>query len=285
MTGLTIVWFVANMVSNSTIVVVRQQVNGSRIVASVRTIADSPPLLKQIAHIVQPFGSPQAFAGAEPLFSQSTAFNQQYANLDTATEQAKKSVVKVSSWGCGATTIGSGFLASKTTIITNAHVIAGATRIIVQDQVGSFSVKPIAFDPILDVAILQTEGDLSEAPLPMFTSTAKAGTIGSIIGYPGGGALTTSDAIVIQSLKATGYDIYGQNKATRGIYALRASVVPGNSGGPLINDNGTVIGLVFGNATTQAQTGYAITTDQIVPMLADAQKKNVTVASGTCAGV
>lgn len=284
--GFLVVWLAGSVLSNSSIVVIREQVNGSRIIMNVQSAFESPSVLKKIAHIVEPFAAPQAFAGAEPLFSLSgNSFTQQYTALDTATNQAKASVVKVSSWGCGTTAIGSGFLVSKSTIVTNAHVVAGATRIIIQDQVGSYSVQPIWFDPKLDVAILKTNGDLTESPLQVYNGAAKAGTIASIIGYPGGGNIKTSDAVVLQTLSATGYDIYGQTKATRDIYALRGSVVPGNSGGPLLDSSGTVIGIIFGNATSQNETGYALSTSQIAPIITEAQKQNKVVTNGTCAGV
>jgi S1-C subfamily serine protease len=60
--------------------------------------------------------------------------------------------------------------------------------------------------------------------------------------------------------QATGLDIYGHSQTVRTVYQLAARVEPGNSGGPLAEPNGTVIGVVFARSTTDANVGYALAT-------------------------
>ena len=62
---------------------------------------------------------------------------------------------------------------------------------------------------------------------------------------------------------ARGPDIYQDADVTRDIYAIRGEVQPGNSGGPLLDTNGAVAGVVFGKAVNDSTTGYALTAAQV----------------------
>jgi S1-C subfamily serine protease len=50
---------------------------------------------------------------------------------------------------------------------------------------------------------------------------------------------------------------------TREVYTLRAQVRPGNSGGPLLAPDGTVLGVIFGAAIDEADVGFALTADEV----------------------
>lgn len=80
-----------------------------------------------------------------------------------------------------------------------------------------------------------------------------------MIGYPGGNGEQVVAAAVSGTEMARGYNIYGDTLVTRDIEVLSARVIPGNSGGPMVNDQGQVIGLVFAASTTQPDVGYALT--------------------------
>jgi S1-C subfamily serine protease len=64
------------------------------------------------------------------------------------------------------------------------------------------------------------------------------------------------------------------------VYSLRAIVRPGNSGGPLFDDKGEVVGMVFARSTTDADTGYALTLDELSPVLDSLSP--APVATGVC---
>jgi S1-C subfamily serine protease len=67
------------------------------------------------------------------------------------------------------------------------------------------------------------------------------------------------------------------------VYELSAHVIPGNSGGPLIDVHGSVIGVVFAESTTYKDVGYALSTSQIASALQQAQAQNRAVTTGSCA--
>src|SRR5204863_3533277 len=109
-----------------------------------------------------------------------------------------------------------------------------------------------SFDPNLDLAVLHVPG-LAAPTLPMTSGVVGRGTQGAVLGYPGGGPLSTGPAAVLREETALGRDIYGQGLTTRDIYELQAVVRPGNSGGPVVNTQGTVIGVVFARSSRNSE--------------------------------
>jgi S1-C subfamily serine protease len=286
MTCITIAWAGVIIFSTTQVTLVRNQIDHSMLVSALSEKATAPTFLKQIAHLLEPFSSPQVFTGVEPTFSNmnSTMLSEEFDNLDKAAAKAQEAVVKINSWGCGSTTVGSGFVVKDSLIVTNAHVVAGANRISVQDQRGSYVAQPVGFDPKLDVAVLKPSSPINVAPLVFNSNSVSSGVVASILGYPGGKEFANNDAVILRSMNAVGFDIYGGGRISRQIYAFRGWVVPGNSGGPLIDTSGKVIGLVFGNSTAQERTGYAITSDQVEAIVSQAATQTRTVANGSCAG-
>jgi S1-C subfamily serine protease len=100
---------------------------------------------------------------------------------------------------------------------------------------------------------------------------ADRGTQGAVIGYPGGGSERITAAVVNGSVSAEGRDIYNQNLVTRQVFVLQASVHPGNSGGPLVDLQGRVLGMVFATSASNPNQAYALTDDEINPDLRAAQ--------------
>ena len=84
------------------------------------------------------------------------------------------------------------------------------------------------------------------------------GTQAAILGYPEDGGLNIGPAGVTEEITAIGKDIYNSRSVTRGVYALDATVLPGNSGGPLLGPGGQVIGVVFSRSTVYPNVGYAL---------------------------
>ena len=166
---------------------------------------------------------------------------------------------------CGQQTEGSGFVYAPGHVLTNAHVVAGARSVsIVSDGTGAsvgLGARVVLFDPNTDVAVLDVPG-LARTSLAFHPPVA-AGAPAEVIGYPENGPFTPAAARVAARQRITGPNIYSDATVTRQVYVLRATVRPGNSGGPLLAPDGRVDGVVFAASTTDPATGYALTAHQV----------------------
>lgn len=161
---------------------------------------------------------------------------------------------------------GSGFVFGHERVLTNAHVVEDAS--VVSVQVGGtgkrYEAEVVRFDPDTDIAVLSVPGlDAPALELTPDEEDAERGDPAVVAGYPGGGSLDLQAATVAARTDARGQDIYGDSVVTRDIYAIRSTVRPGNSGGPLLTTDGRVYGMVFARSTTDDDTGYVLTADQI----------------------
>jgi S1-C subfamily serine protease len=176
---------------------------------------------------------------------------------------ATREVSKVISHSDCATEAGSAWPVAPDYLVTNAHVVAGGRTVDVDLPNGrSFAAIVVLFDPEVDIAILHVPG-VGLAPLPFARVDPARGDTGAVIGYPGGQAEKTVPAAVRGLENAQGHDIYGQGLITRRIEVLQAVVIPGNSGGPVVDRTGVVIGLVFAASTLDSNEGYALAPSQI----------------------
>uniref|UniRef100_UPI0013E39C0B MarP family serine protease n=1 Tax=Microbacterium sp. CPCC 204701 TaxID=2493084 RepID=UPI0013E39C0B len=204
---------------------------------------------------------------------------------DPELERAAASVARISgtAYACGRGSTGSGFVIAPDRVVTNAHVVAGVDRPLVElPGVAAREGRIVYFDPIDDLAVIAVD-DLGAAPLP-FTSTLAAGAAAAVQGYPHGGPFTMVTAGVQSTGTATVPDIYGDSWNPREIYSLQAEVRPGNSGGPLLTADGAVAGVVFARAEHNATVGYAMTMAELTPVAAQAPSLGDQVSSGRCVG-
>jgi S1-C subfamily serine protease len=202
--------------------------------------------------------------------------------LNGAVNATKASVVKIEGKGCGGIVEGSGFVAAADNVVTNAHVVAGVTNPLIIDTKGTHKATIVYFDSDLDIAVLRATG-LAGQPLKLNATTAPEGTPGVVLGYPGGGDFSARAAAVIESFSARGRNIYNQGETQRAIYSIKSPVEEGNSGGPLINKNGEVIGVIFAKSTTYDNLGYALMAQAVASDLAQAQGRTQAVSNGNCA--
>ncbi|HSX35407.1 MAG TPA: MarP family serine protease [Patescibacteria group bacterium] len=259
-----------------------RQIRGSRIVSALDSrLPSAPGVLTSLGHLIEPNGFPQVFNGLEPV-PQKNAKIPDIGSLTPAVRADAPSIVKVEGSGCGGVVEGSGFVAGTNLVITNAHVVAGVQKPFVLDSNGVHHVSVVLFDPNLDIAILRTTS-LAGAPLRLNTDNAPGGTAAAIVGYPAGGDFTAGSAVVLQSFTAIGRNIYNQGSTQREVYSLKGDVEQGNSGGPLVAADGSVIGVIFAKSTSYDQVGYALTMQHVADELAAAKTRSVPVSTGTCA--
>jgi S1-C subfamily serine protease len=174
---------------------------------------------------------------------------------------AAQSVVKVTSLGCGGLVTGSGFSIGGGYVATNAHVVSGTHGHRVVTPAGvELAATVVYFDPSRDFALLRAP-DLTSPGLGF--APASRGTEAAVIGYPGGGGEKIEPAVVDGAVEAQGRDIYSANPVTRQVYVIQGRVRPGNSGGPLVDLQGKVLGIVFATSASDPNQAYALTDDEV----------------------
>jgi S1-C subfamily serine protease len=169
---------------------------------------------------------------------------------------------------CGLGIEGSGWVAAPGLVATNAHVVAGEDDTTVTTLDGA-SIEAVAvhYDPANDLALLRVGADLPV--LPMATEP-EAGTGGAVLGYPENGPFAISPARLGETHETVGEDSYGRGPLPRPIASLRGSVRSGNSGGPLVDGGGRVLGTVFAATTSGIPGGFAVPNQVVAAALRDA---------------
>jgi S1-C subfamily serine protease len=222
-----------------------------------------PDVLAYVRHYLNTSGFPQVFAGVPPPIGEPVKLPRSQV-AQRAVAAAADSTMQIIVPACGGTQLGSGWVAAPGRVVTNAHVVAGGDDVTVADPSGTqHQATVVLFDSKTDIAVVAAEG-LDAPALDLQTAPQGRGSDGATLGFPGGrGRLITHRAAVQASYEASGYDIYGRSRADRMVYELRAPVRQGDSGGPFVLPNGDVAGVVFAASTTHADTGYALTGEEI----------------------
>jgi hypothetical protein len=191
----------------------------------------------------------------------------------------RRSMVLVTGEACDEIQDGSGWVAAPGLVVTNAHVVAGERSTTVIDESRTrHPARVVAFDPVRDVAVLAVD-DLDAPPLRL--ATGSKGEIGAVYGHPQGGPLEAAPARIGDQIVAVGTNIYRTSSSHRNVYVLAAKLAPGDSGGPLVDTKGAVIGVAFAIDPGRSATSYALTDDEVRPVL-DAADRSRAVATGSC---
>jgi S1-C subfamily serine protease len=197
----------------------------------------------------------------------------------------RASIVKIEGLApsCSRTIEGSGFVIGADRVVTNAHVVAGIQRgpDVFTTGGARISARVILFDPRRDIAVLYVPG--LGLPTLRLAGPAPFAAGAIVAGYPLDAGFTAVSARVARAELASGPDIYGNSTVLREIYPIRASVRPGNSGGPLIAPSGRVYGMVFAAAVSIPDTGYALTSGELRPDVRAGLSRLAAVSTGSCA--
>ena len=183
--------------------------------------------------------------------------------------------------GCRRRMMGSGFVTADNYVVTNAHVVAGTQTAYVDTVVGLKEARVVYYNPEVDIAVLRAE-NLGLEPLAWADGPAYTGDDAVVMGFPHSGPFTANAARIRERVNIAGPDIYSNSRVERESYILRGTVVQGNSGGPLISPDGTVLGLIFGASVDDTDTGYAITAEEVRAHIGDVTRFENSVDTQEC---
>jgi S1-C subfamily serine protease len=171
------------------------------------------------------------------------------------------SVVRVLSTACGLGIEGSGWAVRPDLIVTNAHVVAGADDTTVTTQSGvELDATAVYYAPEDDLALLRIDSKLPTLPI---SSERQVGAGAAVLGFPENGPYTVTPARIGETRDTISEDSYGRGPIERTITALGGDVRSGNSGGPLVDGHGRVVGVVFAATTAGPAGGFAIPAEQV----------------------
>jgi S1-C subfamily serine protease len=192
---------------------------------------------------------------------------------------AGSGVVRVLGTACGLGVEGSGWAAGPGLIVTNAHVIAGENDTTVTTLEGaSLDATPVYYDPENDLALLRVGADL---PALAFAPNPESGTAAGVLGYPENGPYAVAPARLGETRETISEDSYGRGPVRRPIASLRGNVRSGNSGGPLVDSRGRVLGTVFAATTSGTPGGFAVPNEIVERALTSTSS---VVGTGPCTG-
>ncbi|MHA7179020.1 MarP family serine protease [Arthrobacter sp. MDB2-24] len=260
---------------------VSQQLSSSQVIRGIDTATPGPvrSWMAQLRTIAVDDGIPTLLAGVAPVPAQVPD-----ASVDTPElAAAAASVVRITgtAYQCGQNQTGSGFVVAPGRVITNAHVVAGVNEPVVEvPGGGALPGRVVQLDMARDIAVIAVD-DLEAAPLPLGDELAN-GTTAAFAGYPAGGPYRIQPASVQGLSPVLVNNIYGADPQPLQVYSLAANVQQGNSGGPLLDLQGRVAGVVFAKSTADAPVGYALSLEELRPVAESAAGLSDSVSAGQC---
>lgn len=258
-----------------------QQIASSRVLTAIESVTPTPvkTWAAQIRSFTLAEGLPRIFDGAAPQAAEIPA----EGISSEALTAASGSVLKITgtAFQCGQNQTGSGFVIAEDRVVTNAHVVAGVSEPVVQVPGGGVRPgKVVYFDPARDLAVIAVE-NLGADPLRL-GEELPTGTTAAFAGYPAGGPFRLQPAMVQNLGDVSVRSIYGTSPEILEVYTLAANVQQGNSGGPLLDIDGRVAGVIFAKTTTDQPIGYALSLAELGPIAEAAPDYVSPVSPGEC---
>ena len=280
-----VIWIVGGLLVAVPIASVAEQAQRSAAVRTVSRFLPPPSAITgEVARIVGSSGLPQLFLGLEPTPAAPVDLPS-FSTARVIARPATSGVVRIEGTACGTTITGTGFAIAPGYVVTNAHVVAGTTEVVVTPDSGrstrSYPAIPVLFDPALDIALLRVPG-LPSASLTFARADPARGDVAAALGHPGGMSLAIIPAAVAATYRASGRDLYGEAIVDRQVVELRAEIEPGDSGGPIILADGTVGGVVFAESRFDPEVGYALAPSVVAATVLPAIGRAERVETGRC---
>lgn len=225
-----------------------------------------------------PLVSPFQSTGADDVPAPSTSVENR-----ALVEEIRPSVIHVVSTAeeCSRRLMGSGFVAANDYVITNAHVVAGSGTVRLDTVLGVKDAEVVYFNPQVDIAVLHSP-QLGLDPLAWSEDPAAPGEDAVVAGHPESGPFDASPARIANRVMISGSDIYAEGRVEREAYTVRGSIREGNSGGPLLDAEGEVLGVVFGASRDTSDVGFALTADEVLSHVGDLGRLTAPVDTQAC---
>jgi S1-C subfamily serine protease len=281
--ALLIVWLAGGLLAIGPVPRLTEAAQTSTAVRTLNQILPPPAeIATDLGNLLDASGLPDVFVGFEPL-PRAPVDRPSDRTAQAIARLAEASTMRISAAVCGFAASGSGVVIADGYVVTNAHVVAGARdgAVRIASSGDRVDARVVLFDPSLDVALLYAP-DLRAIALRFAATDPDRGEVGAALGYPGGGQLTIVPAAVTGAYDAIGRDIYGQARVERHILELRAQIDRGDSGGPFVLRDGTVGGLVFAEARTDPEVGYALSPTSVAKRVTPSIGRTSAVGTGSC---
>lgn len=209
---------------------------------------------------------PDVFAGLAPTPEPTAPPTTPEVDTDVLA-RAIRATAGVQVVGCGRSYTGSGFAVDDRLVVTNAHVVAGARELTLSTHDGRrVPATVVVFDARRDLALLEAPGHDLE---PLTLSVGAVDAPGAVIGYPGGQTEPrVAPARIERWVTGVGRDIYGRDGSERSMHFLAAELRSGDSGAPLIDLEGRVMGVVFAVSPDVPTAAYALAIAELEAVLA-----------------
>jgi S1-C subfamily serine protease len=284
---LVVAWLVAAPLGSAPIRPLASSVRHSAILHGVDAVmpSEAEALSNSLRQTVDTNGFPDVFGGLDPTRVRNVAPPDSALANSPVVQRARPSVVKIrgTATSCNRMIEGSGFIYSPKHVLTNAHVVAGTRGALTVEQDGEqHHGRVVAYNPEIDLAVIYVS-DLTGPVLPFSERTAASGDDAIILGYPLDGDFNVQPARVRDSGPIRGPDIYAAHTVTRDVYTLRGLVQNGNSGGPLLDTDGAVLGVIFAAAADNDDIGFALTLPEVAKVAGPAEGATEAVSTGDCA--
>jgi S1-C subfamily serine protease len=279
--AILLIWLIGGLLAVGPLPTVARAASQSWALRNLSRVLPSPTeVVGRVATALDDSGLPDVFVGLEPLPLPAVDVPTD-AQTAAIAKAAIASTARVTSRACGNVISGTGVVVAPGYLVTNAHVVAGASRIRAAIGGSVAEATAVLFDPELDVALLHVPG-LAAPSLELASADPVRGDRGAAMGYAGGGPLVELAAAVAGAYPAVGRDIYGARRVTRNLLELRAGIEPGDSGGPFVLADGTVGGIVFAMSRTEPGVGYALTPTDVEQRIGPAVGSTTVVSVGDC---
>jgi S1-C subfamily serine protease len=158
--------------------------------------------------------------------------------------------VRLMKVGCDGVFAGSGIVVDRRTVVTNRHVVEGAQRVEVTTWDGdSLAVASVEQATGPDLAIVHLAQDAPTVAPGLAPHDPAVDQHLHLVGYADGKAPRMNNGVVERYLNDKQFDPSGR------VVEMSGNVIPGNSGGPIVDDHGRIAGVVFG---WEYRTGWVV---------------------------